>query len=141
MIDHYWGKADPKYTGEQKWHPLAYHCLDVAAVAATWWDSNPALLDKFCIAFTCSVNELPRLRAWVLFFVALHDLDKFDLRFQLKAPEVFPALAKMIRATTMIKGQLGGFSAQGLSCYVLSNGRLICPANQITLHFLARFLR
>lgn len=33
---HYWGKADPAYAGEQKWHPLAYHCLDVAAVAAMW---------------------------------------------------------------------------------------------------------
>jgi CRISPR-associated endonuclease/helicase Cas3 len=28
----YWGKADPNYSGEPKWHPLAYHCLDVAAV-------------------------------------------------------------------------------------------------------------
>jgi len=28
----YWGKADPKYQGEPKWHPLVYHCLDVAAV-------------------------------------------------------------------------------------------------------------
>jgi hypothetical protein len=29
----YWGKADPKYEGQSKWHPLVYHCLDVAAVA------------------------------------------------------------------------------------------------------------
>lgn len=28
----YWGKADPNYPGEQKWHPLPYHCLDVAAM-------------------------------------------------------------------------------------------------------------
>ncbi len=28
----YWGKADPNYPGEPKWHPLVYHCLDVAAV-------------------------------------------------------------------------------------------------------------
>ena len=21
----YWGKADPNYSGEPKWHPLAYH--------------------------------------------------------------------------------------------------------------------
>ena len=36
-IFRYWGKADPNYPGEPKWHPLAYHSLDVAAVAATWW--------------------------------------------------------------------------------------------------------
>ena len=29
----YWGKADPKYEGEPVWHPLVYHCLDVAAVS------------------------------------------------------------------------------------------------------------
>lgn len=29
----YWGKADPNYSSEPKWHPLVYHCLDVAAVA------------------------------------------------------------------------------------------------------------
>jgi CRISPR-associated endonuclease/helicase Cas3 len=28
----YWGKADPKYPSEPKWHPLVYHCLDMAAV-------------------------------------------------------------------------------------------------------------
>jgi len=28
----YWGKADPNYPGEPKWHPLVNHCLDVASV-------------------------------------------------------------------------------------------------------------
>lgn len=30
-IVRYWGKADPAYPGAAKWHPLVYHCLDVAA--------------------------------------------------------------------------------------------------------------
>lgn len=30
----YWGKADPNYPGELKWHLLVYHSLDVAAVGA-----------------------------------------------------------------------------------------------------------
>ncbi len=29
----YWGKADPAYAGDPKWHPLAYHRLNVAAAA------------------------------------------------------------------------------------------------------------
>ena len=29
----YWGKADPNYPGEPKWHPLAYHSLDMTGVA------------------------------------------------------------------------------------------------------------
>jgi len=32
LIFRYWGKADPNYPGELKWHPVAYHSLDVAAV-------------------------------------------------------------------------------------------------------------
>lgn len=39
-------------------------------------------------------NEMSEknVRAWVLFFVALHDLGKFDVRFQLKASDVAIAL-------------------------------------------------
>lgn len=91
ILHHYWGKADPNYVGEPKWHPLAYHSLDVAAVAACWWDENPALRERFRLAFACADADMTRLRAWVLFFVALHDLGKFDVRFQLKAIEALTA--------------------------------------------------
>lgn len=86
----YWGKADEKYVGPQTWHPLAYHSLDVAAVAASWWRACPPLQRNFLAAFACEASQGEKLRAWVQFFVALHDLGKFDLRFQLKAP---PAVA------------------------------------------------
>lgn len=83
-IFRYWGKANPTYSGEPKWHPLAFHSLDVASVAICWWETAPALRERFMIAFN---DNLPtRLHAWMPFFVALHDLGKFDLRFQLKAP-------------------------------------------------------
>ncbi len=81
----YWGKADPKYPGVPKWHPLAYHCLDVAAVAAAWWDVSPVIRRVFLKAFNGNDSEV---RAWVLFFVALHDIGKVDLRFQVKADEI-----------------------------------------------------
>lgn len=89
MQDHYfqfWGKADEKYVGSQTWHPLAYHSLDVAAVASSWWMACSPLQRNFLAAFACETSQAEQLRAWVLFFVALHDLGKFDLRFQLKAP-------------------------------------------------------
>lgn len=89
MQDHYfqfWGKADENYQGISKWHPLAYHCLDVAAVAASWWDASRTIQRAFLAAFACETSQGEKLRAWVQFFVALHDLGKFDLRFQLKAP-------------------------------------------------------
>lgn len=78
----YWGKADPAYLGNPKWHPLVYHCLDVAAVAAGWLDASPVVRRIFLHAF--GGNEV-EIRAWVLFFTALHDIGKFDLRFQRKA--------------------------------------------------------
>lgn len=83
----YWGKADPNYARSPRWHPLVYHCLDVAAVAAAWWDSNQVIQKVFRAAFGLSPTGTTSLRAWVLFFVALHDVGKFDVRFQLKAED------------------------------------------------------
>lgn len=93
-ILHYWGKADPNYPSMPKWHPLVYHAIDVAAVAAAWWGACPALRSKFLAAFP-STSE-PTLRGWMLFFVALHDLGKFDLRFQLKALDALEAAWRKI---------------------------------------------
>ncbi len=93
----YWGKADEKYMGEPKWHPLAYHCLDVAAVAMCWWDASTAIRRTFLASFNCPESEQIQLRAWVTFFVVLHDIGKFDIRFQLKAPD---ALASAWRPLT-----------------------------------------
>lgn len=87
MIERYWGKADLNYPGQPKWHPLVYHCLDVAAVASAWWDASSVVRRVFMAAFDWPDGSADRIRAWVLFFVALHDLGKFDVRFQLKAPE------------------------------------------------------
>ncbi|MBI3371761.1 MAG: CRISPR-associated helicase/endonuclease Cas3 [Betaproteobacteria bacterium] len=81
----YWGKADPNYPDEPKWHPLAYHCLDVAAVTAIWWDVSPVIRRTFLAAFDWSDFSARKLRAWVIFFITLHDLGKFDVRFQSKA--------------------------------------------------------
>jgi len=98
MVDflRYWGKADPKYEGEPKWHPLAYHCLDVAAVAKVWLGACPALQGKFLAALDCMPVQVQALHAWILFFVAMHDLGKLDLRFQLKAPEALAAAWRKI---------------------------------------------
>ena len=81
----YWGKADLNYPGELKWHPLVYHCLDVAVVGHVWWYHSSSLRSQ-------SVRELNRheneIYSWVIFFMALHDYGKFDVRFQMKIPEL-----------------------------------------------------
>lgn len=78
----YWGKAEKDGPG---YHLLPYHCLDVAAVAAAWWEEDKALRDLFVRA--CNAEERI-LKAYLLFFISLHDLGKFDVRFQLKAKEL-----------------------------------------------------
>ncbi len=40
---------------------------------------------------------MPRLRGWVLFFVALHDLGKIDIRFQLKAPDTLAVVWRPLK--------------------------------------------
>ncbi len=85
----YWGKADRNYPGEPKWHPLVYHSLDVAAVAAALWACSQAIRHRFKTAFAADSEET--LRTWVLFFVALHDLGKLHIPFQIKAPDVLQA--------------------------------------------------
>lgn len=80
----YWGKANSTQDAFVKWHPLVYHMLDVAAVAAAWWDIDSVIQKRFAYAF--AEHDVTKIRAWVLFFVALHDLGKADIRFQLKAP-------------------------------------------------------
>jgi CRISPR-associated endonuclease/helicase Cas3 len=82
----YWGKADKE---SDRHHLLVYHCLDVAAVTAVWWKASPLVRRSFCDAAQCAEQTI---RAWLLFFVALHDYGKFDLRFQLKVHSIWQAI-------------------------------------------------
>lgn len=86
----YWGKARADTQDGPQYHLLPYHCLDVAAVAASWWEESPTIRRVSCVAFGHSVQDetlISQLRAWILFFTALHDFGKFDVRFQMKASD------------------------------------------------------
>ena len=82
----YWGKAKANEGTGVAYHLLPYHCLDVVAVADIWWRSSPSIRRSF-ITSTCLSEK--QARAWMMFFIALHDYGKFDLRFQRKAPEAW----------------------------------------------------
>ena len=62
----YWGKADPDYPGEPKWHPFVYHSLDVAAVASAFWACSTSIRRVFRTAIKAKSDEA--LRVSVLFF-------------------------------------------------------------------------
>jgi len=74
----YWGKSD-KSDQEGRYHLLPYHCLDVAAVADVWLAESNMLLKQISLQIGKPESEA---RAIVLFYILLHDLGKFDARFQ-----------------------------------------------------------
>ncbi len=84
----YWGKAK-KEQDEINYHLLPYHCLDVVAVSDVWLSQSKVLLKQ--IASHLKV-EAEKAKSIVLFFVALHDLGKFDARFQEFVPPLRKAL-------------------------------------------------
>lgn len=79
LISEYWGKADPKYPGEPKWHPLAYHSLDVAACGKHLLECHPEWLEKLA---ALSGMEANKLKPWLVFLLVLHDCGKFALGFR-----------------------------------------------------------
>ena len=85
----YWGKADPAYPSEPKWHPLVYHSLDVAAVGSEYLNHETIISDWFCSQMHCS---RPAWVQWAAFWLSLHDLGKFSEAFQSQKPELFEAL-------------------------------------------------
>ena len=87
----YWGKARPPMDRSQAapFHPLPYHCLDVAAVGVEALRRRPALQRIF--AGACQLPE-EQLENWVAFWLTLHDLGKFAESFQSQCPDVFLAL-------------------------------------------------
>ncbi|MDP3276796.1 MAG: CRISPR-associated helicase Cas3' [Deltaproteobacteria bacterium] len=83
----YWGKADPAVAGG--YHPAAYHSLDVACVAEGILQQSAVLRGKF--ARLLGLSEEATV-ATVAGLCAVHDLGKFDARFQAKVPEVVAML-------------------------------------------------
>ena len=91
VIRCYWGKADPNYLGEPKWHPLVYHSLDVAAVGATYLKQSSPLLKSCCGLLNCSEQAF---LSWAAFLMTLHDLGKFSEAFQSQRPDLILELQK-----------------------------------------------
>jgi CRISPR-associated endonuclease/helicase Cas3 len=112
----YWGKADPDYPKEPKWHPLVYHCLDVAACGQELLARQPAWLRK--LAAISNLTE-EKLLPWLLFLLAIHDIGKFANGFQQKRDD----LQFLLRGH---KTNIGGDERHDTLGYVL--GRQMLPA-------------
>ena len=80
----YWGKTsttEHEYQASPDYHPLPFHCLDVAAVAETFLRKDDLLETRFK-----GIADLETILPLIRFFVALHDIGKFSIRFQNLCP-------------------------------------------------------
>ena len=84
----YWGKARPD-EASARYHLLAHHSLDVAAVGVEGLRRLPAL--RAVLANRLGWHQ-HLIEAWVGFWLSLHDLGKFAESFQSQCPDVFQAL-------------------------------------------------
>lgn len=76
-IYRYWGKYNTE--NGLVWHPLVYHCLDVAAVGNELIRRDPGVFQKIAGAVPLRNEYVCSL---VTFFLAIHDIGKFSGRFQ-----------------------------------------------------------
>jgi len=90
----YWGKARPGPDSEAVLHPLAYHCLDVAAVGNRLLRGDPEQLDRLSAVCGCSSRAM---LDWMTFLLALHDVGKFADSFQ----NLRPDLASRLQGRTL----------------------------------------
>ena len=84
----FWGKAQPQIPDKgPQWHPLPYHCLDVAAVGEVLLAQHRGFGDCLPSLLGMSVDNANHV---IRYLLCLHDVGKFAKRFQAKAPTRFP---------------------------------------------------
>ena len=88
----FWGKARPLTPDRgAPWHPLPFHCLDVAATAEAFLAKQEPLCDRLAGLLGWSRAETVRV---VTFLIGLHDIGKFAKRFQVKHRELYKELGR-----------------------------------------------
>jgi CRISPR-associated endonuclease Cas3-HD len=83
----FWGKARSSNPTGASTHSVAYHCLDVAAVASELLAHDRDRLKRIAAAVGIKVNALTGA---LPFLLALHDIGKYARVFQAKSPDHWP---------------------------------------------------
>lgn len=113
-----WGKARPDARDSNGWHPLIYHCLDVAAVAMELLERRP--ITRARAAWLLGLPEevvVPML----VRLAALHDIGKLAPAFQAKAEPRGWRWPTRIDAALALRGRTEGHPADA---QLLWEGRL-----------------
>ena len=84
----FWGKAQPSEPERgPQWHPLPYHCLDVAAVGEALLTRHHGLRNNLSGLLGLPGEVTVPVACFLL---CLHDIGKFAKRFQAKVPGRYP---------------------------------------------------
>ena len=84
----FWGKAQHLQPEcGPGWHPLIFHCLDVAAVGEALLAKHRRMGDHLARLLGLEREETARLATWLL---CLHDVGKLAKKFQAKDPDLYP---------------------------------------------------
>ncbi len=94
-----WGKLSVTDANRQ-WHPLFAHMLDVAAVSKEILNREPASTrELYASDFGIPWNDA---EAWLLFFIALHDIGKATPSFQKMCEDKLPELQSSLFEKNLI---------------------------------------
>ena len=104
FISHYWGKARRRGESGPEWHPVAYHCLDVAAAGEALLITRPQYLRALSASSGLAEDVA---RRWFLFALALHDVGKFADCFQVKWRQLAPSAMTSAPTTDPGHGAVG----------------------------------
>jgi len=85
----FWGKASPSGDEAERFHPLVFHALDVAAVFGALTEADAELLGILASSFAASGE---RIVATLTVLVALHDIGKVSKKFQAKSEDAWPTM-------------------------------------------------
>ena len=84
-----WGKASPGDNTTERFHPLVFHALDVAAVFEALAKADAGLLGVLASSFSAPGDQIA---ATLTALVALHDIGKVSKKFQAKSQDAWPAM-------------------------------------------------
>jgi len=86
LMYQYWGKSAKGSGGQDNYHLLVYHCLDVAAAGNALLRNDDNLRSRLTSAISWSEKSV---LSFTLFWLALHDLGKCSESFQNLQPNLF----------------------------------------------------
>ena len=127
-IFRYWGKAKPLALEGSRYHPLPYHCLDVAAVGLNYIRRAPAL--RALLMCRLRLESEAVLEGWLAFWLTLHDLGKFAEAFQGQKTDLFRSLRGRSPAKsygTLRHDSLGMLLWNEVLCRVAEEGKWFGP--------------